>query len=578
MDPNRVSRRAALGLFGTAVLGLAGCVSLPSTSAPKVIDTFSPRASNVDVPAPTPNQEPDLLVRDFIRASALTDQRHAAARQFLTPEAAESWDDSASTNVVLRVDLNSIATPSTNTAEFTLRAQRLGDLTEGGVFSARDGEYSTQITLQRVDGQWRISDLPDGVVMERTDFFSNYSVHNLYFFDTRARNLVPDPRWSRSYQDDLAFAMLNLIAAGPRPSLESGVTTRIPTSVAVRPGEGDGNEGTVIDFQGLPPMTSTTITEFAAQVVWTLSSAGVRGPYLLESGGAPIDDRHAAGWTVEDVASYNPYPDQPPLEYALTSADGVVRLTGGAAQTVGGPWAAISDTRYARLSPSGERIALVAGDGASPEDTVLSVGTLTDGPQEMLRGRRITAPTWNRTDDSLWFLADGEISWLSNINDPASAAAVDTSRIGTLSGEITDMALDPTGVRLFFVAGESIYLTTVERDDVGQPYLGPAQVIGQTMSGTVTSVGWRDRDTMMIGRSVLEAPVVTISVDGLLAESLSGRNITAPIDAVGAAGGMLFALDQRSLLQLSPDADEATRYWREVSGLAGIRAFPVVRG
>lgn len=579
MDPQRLSRRAALGLFGTAILGTAGCVSLPATSSPKVIDTFAPRASNISIPAPTPNQEPDLLVRDFIKASALTDQRHAAARQFLTPEAAERWDDSTSTTVVLRVDLNSAAARTEDTATLAVRAQRVGELAEGGAFTASDGEYNTELELKKIEGQWRISKLPDGVVMERTDFFSNYSAHNLYFFDTRARSLVPDPRWSSTYQEDLAFALLNLIAQGPRRTLGSGVSTRIPTTVAVRPGEDDaGGAGTVVDFQGLPPMTSGIITEFAAQVVWTLSSAGVRGPYMLESGGSPIDGRHAAGWTVDDVATFNPFPDEPPLEFALTSAAGVVRLTGGAAQRVGGPWSDIDDTRYARLSYSGDRIALVSGDGPSPDDTVLSVGTLTDGPQEILRGRRTTAPTWNRADDSLWFLADGEISLLTNVNDPASASAVNTSELGPISGDITDMALDPTGVRLLFVAGGRTYLATVERSQSGEAFLGPARQVGQTMAGTITSVGWRDRDTMMVGRSVLEAPVVTVSVDGSLVESLSGRNITAPIDAVGAAGGTLFALDQRSLLQLSPEADESTRYWREVSGLAGIRAFPVVRG
>ena len=79
-----VSLLCATGVVAT------GCATLPSSSSPQVIDTFAPASPDLSVPTPVPDQEPDLLVRDFIKASALADQRHAAARQFLTPEAAES--------------------------------------------------------------------------------------------------------------------------------------------------------------------------------------------------------------------------------------------------------------------------------------------------------------------------------------------------------------------------------------------------------------------------------------------------------------------------------------------------------
>lgn len=580
MGPHEMSRRGALGLLGTATLALGGCVSLPSTSAPKVIDTFSPRASQVDAPAPTPDQEPDMLIRDFIKASSLADRRHAAARQFLTPAAQDSWDDSASMTVVLRVDLNQQGDRTDRQVTYKLRADRVGEIEEGGVFTARDGEADTDLTLVKVDGQWRIDELPAGVIVERTDFYSNFSSHDLYFFDPANRSLVPDPRWSSTYRDDLAFALLNLIAAGPRGTLGGAVTSRLPESVAVRPAQNaDGaTTGTTIDFQGLAPMSSDTIEQFAAQVVWTLSQAEVPGPYLLESGGAPIDQRHAAGWTVEDVQDFAPSPKSEPLGLALTSADGVVRLTGQAAQRIGGAWSGISDTRYARLSPSGTRLALVAGDGANPEDTVLSVGTLEDRPAEILRGRNVTAPTWNRVDDSLWFLANGRISRLANVNDPGTAAEVGQDELGALPGAITDMALDPTGVRLLLVAGNQTFMSTVRHRAGQPPSLGPVRRIGQGLDDTVTSVGWRDRNTVMVGRTAVEAPVVTISVDGSLTESMSGRNITAPINAVAASGTQLYALDQRSLLQLDVAADEGARYWREVPGLSGVRAFPVVRG
>lgn len=37
-------------------------------------------------------------------------------------------------------------------------------------------------------------------------------------------------------------------------------------------------------------------------------------------------------------------------------------------------------------------------------------------------------------------------------------------------------------------------------------------------------------------------------------------------------------VDQRSLLRLDTEAETGDRYWREINGLAAIRADPVVAG
>ena len=93
--PRPRSLLVSVALACATGLAATGCATLPSSSSPQVIDTFSPEGSELSVPTPVPDQEPDLLVRDFLKAAAIADQRHAAARQFLTPDAAENWDDLA---------------------------------------------------------------------------------------------------------------------------------------------------------------------------------------------------------------------------------------------------------------------------------------------------------------------------------------------------------------------------------------------------------------------------------------------------------------------------------------------------
>ena len=48
--------------------------------------------------------------------------------------------------------------------------------------------------------------------------------------------------------------------------------------------------------------------------------------------------------------------------------------------------------------------------------------------------------------------------------------------------------------------------------------------------------------------------------------------------AVAAAGREIYVVDRRSLLRLDTGADTGDRYWREIAGLAAIRADPVVAG
>ena len=115
-------------------------------------------------------------------------------------------------------------------------------------------------------------------------------------------------------------------------------------------------------------------------------------------------------------------------------------------------------------------------------------------------------------------------------------------------------------------------------EETGQPVAGSFRQIGRTLGETATSVAWRDRSTVVVGRDTTEAPVVTISVDGAITEPLSQRNISGPVTAVAAAAREVYAVDQRSLLRLDTGAETSDRYWREINGLAAIRADPVVAG
>lgn len=572
---------APVAVVGVLCLGATGCATLPSSSSPQVLDTFSPSATNLAVPTPVPDQEPDLLVRDFLKAAAIADQRHAAARQFLTPAAAETWDDSAETTVVLRADLSAEGGRTADRADYTLRAEKVGTLDPGGIFHEDGGRLEVTIGLTREDGQWRIDRLPPGVVMERAEFFSTYAQRDLYFLSGAGGTLVPDPRWTAARKSDLGFALVNLLATGPGPTIADSVTTRLPDSVSVRPSAEDDDEtaGTTIDFTGLPVLSSQATTQFAAQVVWTLSRSDVPGPYRLERDGAPLDERHADGWTIEDVRDFDPYPPAEPMGLALTAADGVVRFEQSGARPAGGPWSRVRGGRSAVLSQDGRSLAVVTGpgQGETGPQTVL-VGPVDGDPVEALQARSVAGPTFHPVDGSLWLVADGtRLVRVAIGGERPVVQELDAGPVRELGGPLTGLRIDRSGARIAVIVGGRVYVGGLSAD-TGGIVPGTFRQVGRALGETAAAVAWQDRATLVVGRTTSEAPVVTISVDGAITEPLSQRNIAGPVTAVAASGREVYVVDQRSLLRLDTGAETGERYWREIPGLAAIRADPVVAG
>ena len=97
-------RRALVGvtLLLLVALTLTGCAGVPSSSAPQAIGTVD-RPAPPSLPTPTPGMDPDVLLREFLKATADPANRHLAARQFLTESASSDWDDAGSALLIDRV-------------------------------------------------------------------------------------------------------------------------------------------------------------------------------------------------------------------------------------------------------------------------------------------------------------------------------------------------------------------------------------------------------------------------------------------------------------------------------------------
>lgn len=231
--PFRLARAASVAL--ALVFALAGCVGIPSSSGvnqgPLVQNGND--AAPADIPlGPPPNASKTEMVNDFLQAATSAEGNYAIAKEFLTVKAAQGWVPTKSVLVRERP-----ATPEDvgdNVVDYSVSTKASVDALGIYVEQGTDATQTLSFSFVKVNGQWRISDLPDGIVLSRTSFANAFTSFPIYFFDPEYRYLIPDVRWFPSgstVQDRIVRALI----AGPSPWLQQGVVVSAFPS-GVQPG------------------------------------------------------------------------------------------------------------------------------------------------------------------------------------------------------------------------------------------------------------------------------------------------------------------------------------------------------
>ena len=145
----------ALLLLGGTV-SLNACTAIPSDTPPQSLGQFRRMPITFHPPKPQPGRSPDLLLRDFIRAAAVPTDQHAAARLFLTSKGNEEWKNHTTFKVVDRVDVNTIATPTTDSLVMQVRARSMGEVDKQGSFRSHISTSTFQVKMRRINRQWLI--------------------------------------------------------------------------------------------------------------------------------------------------------------------------------------------------------------------------------------------------------------------------------------------------------------------------------------------------------------------------------------------------------------------------------------
>ena len=81
--------------------------------------------------------------------------------------------------------------------------------------------------LAQVDGEWRISKLPDGTAIPEETFKVIYGAYPIYFYDPTFTYAVPDVRWF--IKKKTVKSMTSALLGGPAPYLKGAVVSAFPS-------------------------------------------------------------------------------------------------------------------------------------------------------------------------------------------------------------------------------------------------------------------------------------------------------------------------------------------------------------
>lgn len=288
--PGRAWGRGGAALAVGALL-LTGCASMPGGGEVQRVDSVKRAEGDSQVRvfgvSPQDGAYPDQIVRGFLEAITSDEAEFNTAREYLTEEADEGWDPGAGVSVLLDGPGIRELSGDEERIDFEIDGTRLAFVDAEHVYSSGEQEYQGDFRLRKVDEEWRIAELPDGLVLGEQDFRRMYRSVSTYFYAGHGPagesvpgsrdTLVADPVYLR-HQVDLVGESVETLLAGPSEWLAPVVRTHFPEGAVVAKGSRPAIDDAgvlVVRLSGLPERISDDHCDrMAAQLYYTVRDLG----------------------------------------------------------------------------------------------------------------------------------------------------------------------------------------------------------------------------------------------------------------------------------------------------------------
>ena len=542
----------ALSVAVVAVLVLlAGCARIPDSGHVRQVEPVAATEGEDSVieqpdvlllpPEPVPGLRPQQVLRGFLLASAASDADHAVARQYLTPEAAARWDDGAEAVVhdpaQLRVTCEGDPTGTCQGADtLVVTGQREAVLDRGGSYRPDPGPFEDRYGLARVDGEWRLSEVPDGVRLTPADVARAYRPVSLAFLDPTGDLVVPDRVFLPVVSRSLPRLLVDALLTGPSARLAPAVTTAFPQGTRLRRVTLEGGVVLVDLSPQVLRADDDARRALSAQLVTTLRQVpDVTGLRVLVEGeplevpGAPAT-QPMDSWSAYDrdlvpagVPGYHvmagavrplPRPGAPPREPLAVG--------------LRHPAVDLEEERVAGLRPDGAAVQLWTG---APSGLV-----------PRLRAPDLVPPSFGGGRYGVWTARPGpdpEVLLVRALGDPVTVPAPELAGLGPL--RVLRVSRDDTRVAL--VVGEGVEtrlyagLVVPDRSTPAGVRLAGLRRLAPGLSD-VQDVRWADNQRVaVLARSAAAPAVWLVQSDGSVVEPQAASGLPEAPTGIATAPG-----------------------------------------
>ncbi|MEB3368182.1 LpqB family beta-propeller domain-containing protein [Saccharopolyspora mangrovi] len=572
MGAHRSRRLAALLVL---LLSVSACASIPESSEPKAVKEVDGSNTTTPINPPPDDIDPLALVRSFVDKAASPASNHESARKHLAPAIERNWTPPPGMLIVENVDTIP-ATPPQPLPEgvqlVTLRADRVGRLLADSSFVPESGELTVDVRVERQgNGQWRITNPPQEMVVSKTSFSGIFRPVPVYFLDHDLTGVAPDLRYVVSQPaSTMPRRVIDLLTSGPSEGMRQAMRTAIPQGVHPKTNTSEAADGALeVNLSQLGEVTPDTRRLIAAQIVYTLegvSSARVR---IKEEGMPLLSDGKDLRPT--DLVNYETDNLQRPDLPGLAVVDERVLVLDRQARPISGPAGSGEyDVVRAGRSPHGDKLSAVT---RRPGGVALRVGDFGEQLAEMPTvGNYMSKPTW-RGEEETWTVVDGrDVVRVVDTGGEWTPQTVDTRALPP-GRPITDLRLSRDGTRAAAVIDGHVVIAGIAEQD-GHAVLQRPVVLRAPQDTRVTGVEWRQDESLVAITDSNNFPVFDLSVDGFRWEPYTTANLGQPLTAVTVGpGGQVVVADRHGIWQ-AQDTDDVWSLMDAPIGGASIPFYP----